>query len=132
MKKKIIISLVLLIFGGIIYFGVTLGIFSYFTGLGTPYSYFQAKKNTKYGLLILYEQGLDGTIVNYINSDSIRLLYGFKYVHGGNEVSSSVIDLYNSVIEKEIHLRLGDTKWNEYLFKIDSIQRKKNRESPIH
>lgn len=118
---KIVIAAIFLIF--VVYFGVVRSGFSYFTGLGTPYSYFQAKKATRDSILIFYEQDLIRPIVA-INTDSLQLAYGFRTEYGGREVSYSVMGLYNSTIQKELLRRLGK-RWDEYLLKVDSMQRAK-------
>jgi hypothetical protein len=120
MKKaiKVIILIVLLI--PVVYYGVIRKGFSYFTGIGTPYSYFKAQKATHDSILIFYEDCLIHPVV-YINSDSLELAYGFKTEYCGSEVSSYVVSLYNFTIKKELVRRLGK-KWDEYLFKVDSMQ----------
>ena len=107
----------------IVYIGIIRNGFTILIGLGTPYSYFEAQKTKHDSILIFYTPVLDHPIP-YINYDSLCLKYKFRWVYGGAEVPSSVIQLYNSVIEKELHRRLGK-RWNEYLFKVDSIQSKK-------
>ncbi|MDD4991610.1 MAG: hypothetical protein PHR83_05180 [Paludibacter sp.] len=130
MKKAIRIIIFITILLPIIYYGFIREGFSYFTGIGTPFSYFQAQKATHREILIFYEQDLVDPIVS-INIDSIQLAYGFKTEFGGNEVSNSVLKLYNSTIQKELYRRLGK-KWDEYLFKIDSMQKVKlNRLRPV-
>jgi len=123
MKKTIKIITCIIVLLLLIYYGFICGGFSYFTGIGTPFSYFQAKKATHNDLLIFYEQGEYRPSV-FINIDSIQLVYGFKTEFGGNEVSNSVMKLYNSTIQKELLRRLGK-KWDEYLFKVDSMQKMK-------
>jgi hypothetical protein len=122
MKKtlKLIAVLVLLVLG--FYFVIILNGLSIITGFGTPYSYFEAQKATKNDILILYEQELTHPTSTY-NYDSLELSYGFKWEYGGSKVSYPVIRLYNSVIENELHRRLG-SRWSEYQSKIDSISKK--------
>ena len=121
MKKLILIVLCSLVFIFVVYFGIIKNGFSYFTGFGTEYSYFKAKAATKDSILTIYSVGLDEYIVNPINSDSVMLLYGFRSKNAGHVVSYSVMKLYNSIIQEEIEKRLGK-RWDEYLFKVDSLQ----------
>lgn len=120
MKKAIKIIILIVILIPVVYYGVVRNGFSYFTGIGTPYSYFHAQKATHDSILVFYEQELIYPAV-YINYDSLELAYGFKTEYSGSEVSSSVMNLYNSTIRKELVRRLGK-RWNEYLFKVDSMQ----------
>ena len=123
MKKIIKTSLLIIVLILIVYFGFVLKGVSILTWIGTPYSYFEAKKAIKKETLIFYEQELVHPFPPYINYDSLQLLYGFKWVYGGNEVSYPVIKLYNSVIEKELHCRLGK-RWDEYQSKVELISKK--------
>ena len=130
MKKIIKTSLLIIVLILIVYFGFVLKGVSILTGIGTPYSYFEAKKAIKKETLIFYEQELVHPFPPYINYDSLQLLYGFKWEYGGTEVSYSVIKLYNSIIEKELRRRLGK-RWDEYQSKVDSISKKKGNEMDI-
>ncbi|MDR0811922.1 MAG: hypothetical protein LBN23_06610 [Paludibacter sp.] len=130
MKKIIIISISALMLIAIIYVGIVKDGFRYFTGIGTPYSYFQAQKAKNDSILIVYMQNLE-YYVCYVNYDSLRLQYGFKEEFGGLEVSSSILHLYNSVIYKEIECRLGEDKLKEYGFKLDSLQEDCMSKSPL-
>jgi hypothetical protein len=120
MKKNIRIFIAIIISLIIIYLGLIKNGFRYFTGIGTPYSYFQAQKAKNDSILILYIQEIEHPMV-IINDDSLKLHYGFKEEFGGLEVFSSVLDLYNSVIHKELLRRLGKDKWKEYRTKLDSL-----------
>ncbi len=108
--------------------------FVYFTGISTPYSYFQARNVKKQTNLILYYQYMQ-CCIGYFNPDSLQKCYGFSWEHGGGEVSSTVIKLYNSVIFDELIHRISAKKWNEYLYKLDSlsnVSRKKFNNSILH
>ncbi len=120
MKKVIKIIILIVILIPVVYYGVIRNGFSYFTGIGTPYSYFHAQKATHDSILVFYEQDLIYPAV-FINYDSLGLAYGFKTKYCGSEVSHSVMNLYNSTIQKELVHRLGK-KWDEYRFKVDSMQ----------
>ena len=126
MKKGIQISILISILFLVVYYGIIRKGFSYFTGFGTPYSYFEAEKATHDSVLILYEQELTHPFFN-VNTDSLQLSYGFESKYGGIEVSGFIIQSYNSIIKKELHRRLGK-RWNEYLFKNDSLQMKNGLE----
>ena len=119
MIKLTRIAILLLFVLIILDFGYIHNKFTILTGLGTPYSYFEAHKAKQDSILTFYSQVLDYSFING-NFDSLQLIYGFRWVYGGTQVSSEVIELYNSVIEKELHRRLG-IRWNEYLLKVDSI-----------
>ncbi len=120
MKKAIRIAILIVILLPVVYYGVIRDGFRYFTGIGTPYSYFQAQKAKHDSVLVIYEHALIHPI-GCANCDSLRLAYGFKTEHCNGYVSDPVLNLYNSVIEKELIHRLGK-RWDEYLFKVDSIQ----------
>jgi hypothetical protein len=95
--------------------------FRYFTGIGTSCSYFQAQKAKNDSILVMYDSTLPYSIHYTGKFDSLQLAYGFKWEYGGEKVSDPVMNLYNSVIKKELLCRLGKDKWNEYCFKADSI-----------
>jgi hypothetical protein len=118
-------GLILILLFLIVYFGFVRNGFAILTGIGTPYSYFEAQKATKNRTLIFYEQELINPLSPYINYDSLQRLYGFKWEYGGTEVSYSVIKLYNSIIEKELRHRLGK-RWDEYQQKINSLSKTRN------
>ncbi len=122
MKKtiKILISTLVILF--ILYIGIIRNGFTILTGIGTPYSYFEAQKAKQDKVLTFYTQTLDYPFP-YVNYDSLHLIYGFRWKYGGTEVSSFVIQTYNSVIKKELLRRLGK-RWDDYLLKVDSIQKK--------
>jgi hypothetical protein len=121
MRKKIILTSIFVLFiTAVIYLGFIKKGFVYFTGISTPYSYFQAKVAVKNKHLIMYEQDLISCF-GYYNGDSLMNCYGFSLEYGGYGVSYSVIKLYNSVILDELIRRLGEKKWNEYQFKADSL-----------
>jgi hypothetical protein len=123
MKKVIKIAAIAIVLIITIYYGIFRDGFRYFTGLGTPYSFFQAQKAKHDSILIFYEQDLVYPL--YVEGgDSLKLEYGFKYEYSELEVSYSVMDLYNSVIRKELMRRLGESGWNEYLSKMDSLSEK--------
>ncbi len=124
--RKIVIAILILVLLIVYYFGFVRKGLCYYTGIGTSYSYFQAQEAKHDSILVLYRQELISRMC-YINDDSLRLQYGFAWKFGGIEVSYSVIQLYNSVIEKELLRRLGEDKWNEYLFKLDSMEKRVNR-----
>lgn len=119
-KKTILTVLLAIVLFAVIYFGFIKKGFVYFTGISTPYSYFQARHERKNKSLTFFEQDLIHSTV-YINMDSIQQQYGFKTEFGGLEVSYSVMKLYNSVIFGELMQRLGEKKWNEYEWKVDSL-----------
>lgn len=119
-KKVILASLLAIFLLAVFYLGFVKKGFVYFTGISTPYSYFQARNDRNNTTLTLYEQDLIHPAVS-INIDSIQRLYGFKTEFGGWEVSYSVMKLYNSVIFDELMKRLGEKKWNEYQWKVDSL-----------
>lgn len=121
MIKKVILAFLLAIFLlAVIYLGFTKKGFVYFTGISTPYSYFQARHDRNYKTLTFYEQDLIQSVA-YINMDSIQYHYGFQTEFGGWEVSYSVMKLYNSVIFDELMQRIGEKKWNEYQWIVDSL-----------
>jgi hypothetical protein len=122
MKKNIRIFIAIIISLIIVYLGLIKKGVRYFTGIGTPYSYFQAQKAKNDSILILYIQEIEHPMA-IINDDSLKLHYGFKEEFGGLEVFSSVLDLYNSIIHKELLRRLGKDKWKEYCIKLDSLQK---------
>jgi hypothetical protein len=121
MRKKAILTFLLVIFLiAVIYLGFIKKGFIYFTGISTPYSYFQAgiAKNNKN--LIFYDQNLPSCLASF-NLDSLQKCYGFSREFGGWEVSTLVMKLYNSVIYDELIRRIGEKKWNEYQWKVDSL-----------
>ena len=120
MKIKISFLLAAIIL--ILYVGIIRNGFTILTGIGTPYSYFEAQKAKHENVLTFYTQVLDHSSP-YLNSDSLDLQYGFRWKYGGTEVSYPVIKLYNSVIEKELHCRLGK-RWYEYQSKVELISKK--------
>ena len=71
MKKGIQISILISILFLVVYYGIIRKGFSYFTGFGTPYSYFEAEKATHDSVLILYEQELTHPFFN-VNTDKIQ------------------------------------------------------------
>jgi hypothetical protein len=119
-KKIILASLLAVLLLAVIYLGFIKKGFVYFTGISTPYSYFQARNDRNNKTLTFYEQDLIQSVA-YINLDSIQLHYGFKTEFGGWDVSYSVMKLYNSVIFDELMQRLGEKKWNECQWKVDSL-----------
>ena len=122
MKIKAMIAFVLaIILIAFMYLGIIKKGFFYFTGISTPYSYFQARIVSKDSILTFIEPVLDQPMV-HINIDSLQHIYGFTSKFGGYEVSNSVIKLYNSVILDELMQKLGEKKWNEYLWKVDSLE----------
>lgn len=125
MKKRISIVFLVLIVFFLGYFGVFRHGFSYYTGIGTEYSYFKAKKSLNDSILTIYRQNLYEYIL-IPEQDSLDNNYGFRTMFVKDNVSISVIMLYNSVIKKELKRRLG-SKWNEYLFKLDSLQKSNNK-----
>jgi hypothetical protein len=121
MKKKVILTFLFASFlTALIYLGFIKKGFIYFTGISTPFSYFQARiaKNNK--TLIFYYDDLPQNMVS-INNDSLQKCYGFSEEYGGGKVSYSVLKLYNSVILDELIHRIGEKKWNEYQIKSDSL-----------
>lgn len=128
MKKKITITFTLcLIVSAFVYFGIIRRGFSYYTGIGTPYSYFAAKKASNDSILVFYDQSLSDPMF-YINDDSLRLKYGFACKYGGTNVSYHVIKWYNSIIKKKLLWRIGNVKWTEYQHKLDSMNKKAAKE----
>lgn len=122
MKKiSIIMSIVLLLFV-VIYLGIIRSGFSYYTGIGTPYNYFAARKATHDGLLVMYSFSHDELYVG--NIDSLEKLYGFTVKTCYSNISPYVLNMYNTIIKKEIHKRIGKVKWEEYIQKRDSLQKK--------
>jgi len=119
MKKKIVIVFLILIVFFIGYFGVIKHGFTYYTGIGTKYSYLEAKEASNDSILTIYLQNLYEYIL-IPEQDSLDLKYGFRTMYVEDNVSISVIMLYNAVIKKELKRRLGP-KWDEYLFKLDSL-----------
>ncbi len=130
MKKLVFYSISGLVLCLLLYIGVFKHGFSYFTGIGTPYSYFQAKKSCHDSILTFYKPGLDGSPVPGnmdLSKDSLFRIYGFKWENDPiPEAADFVFDLYNSVIKKELLRRLGQKKWNEYEYKLDSIDKRED------
>jgi len=122
MKKILIITVTALFLGVIIYFGIIRGGFTYYTGIGTPYNYFAAKKASHDSLLILYD--LPHDVLYTGNLDSLSKHYGFIGKTCYSDLYPHVLNVYDAVIKKEIHKRLGETKWKEYLYKRDSMEKK--------
>jgi len=108
----------------LLYFGIFRKGFSYYTGIGTSYSYFAAQKAIRdSSVLVYYSQGLVHHVYSG-NIDSLQKEYGFSNKDGVTEVSSIVLKIYNLEINKAIHKRLGEIKWKEYQFKRDSMAKK--------
>ena len=127
MKKILIITVTALFLGVIFYFGIVRSGFTYYTGIGTPYSYFAAKKASHDSLLIVY----DFDHCRYIycgNTDSLRRIYGFTVKVCYSNISPYVLRKYNFVIEQEIKKRIGIKKWSEYEHKKDSMFNKAFKE----
>ena len=121
MRKKLIISVAIaVIIAAIIYTGFVKKGFIYYTGIATPYSYFQAKAATNDSILSFIQQ-TEGHPFAYVNIDSLALLYGFKWKTGSWEVSYSVNERYNSVIYNEMISRIGEKRWKEFQYKSDSM-----------
>ena len=118
--KVILVSLLTLFLLAVIYLGFIKKGFVYFTGISTPYSYFQARNDRNNNTLIFYEQNLAHPFVA-INIDSLQHQYGFTTEIGGWKVSYSVMKLYNPVIFDELMNRIGEKKWNVYRIKVDSL-----------
>jgi hypothetical protein len=121
-KKNVLAVLLIMILIAVVYLGFIKKGFAYFTGISTPYSYFQARHDRSNKTLTFYEQDLIQSVA-YIYMDSIQHHYGFQTEFGGWEVSYSVMKLYNSVILDELKHRIGENKWNEYQFKVDSLSK---------
>jgi hypothetical protein len=130
MKKVIRIAAIAIVLIITIYYGILRDGFRYFTGIGTPYSYFQAQKAKHDSILVFYEQDLADPVY-IINIDSLNLKYGFKDEFGGLKVSYSVMELYNSIIRKELMRRLGKNGWDEYQSKLDSLYQDVEKKSPL-
>jgi hypothetical protein len=101
MKKILIISFTALFLGVIIYFGIIRGGFTYYTGIGTPYNYFAAKKASHDSLIIIYD--LPHDVLHAGNLDSLSKQYGFIGKTCYSDLSPYVLNVYDAVIKKEIH-----------------------------
>lgn len=95
-------------------------IIRYYSGIGTSYCYFEAKQHCNDSILIYYHLG-EFYDLSTPSIDSLQKSYGFFGEYPNEDVAYYIIDLYNTIIFKEVKQRVGENKWKEYELKEDSI-----------
>ena len=121
MKKKVFLFLLIIVITLIVInFKLVKKVFSYYSGIGTPYCYFEAKKHCNDTLLVYYYQG-EFFDLSTPAIDSLQRCYGFSGEYPNEVVAHYIIDFYNSIVFQEIKHRVGENKWKEYKFREDSI-----------